>query len=217
MDKEYQLPGIEQHGTKPNRDGLFGLVTAGHQDTMTLCAVILAWGGMHVRHGKALFRAGPKWRAVAEEVRFGGLSRTKAYSLFHKLRAEGALPGMGPAFFTKLVFFLRGKDAADLGYIMDQWTGCSVNLLTGNPNAVLMNATYAWSGATKLRSAFQVSDANDAAHYERFCYVIDSIADEVSLTPIDAELLLMSQGRGRGTWRRHVLAHRQAPTMGPNR
>ena len=120
---------------------------------------------------------------------------------------------MGPAYFTKLVFFLRGSDVADPGYIMDQWTGCSVNLLTGDPCTVLMNANYTWIRPTTLRSDFQVSDKNDARRYGHFCSIIDDIASMVSLDPVDAELLLMSQGRGRGAWRRHVQAHRQAPSI----
>ena len=213
LGAEHHPPGIEGCGSKPNREALFRMVADEQQDTMALCATILAWGGMHVRHGRELFRAGSKWRKTAETVRFENLSRAEAYALFHRLRAEGDLPGLGPAYFTKLVFFLRGSAVTDLGYIMDQWTGCSVTLLTGDPHMVLMNAIYVWDGPTKLRSAFQVSDANDANRYERFCSVIDSIADVVDLHPIDAELLLMSQGRGRGAWRRHVLAHRQAPSI----
>lgn len=215
LSDEYELPGIEQHGSKPNRDALFRLAADDRQDTLTICAVIMAWGGMHVCHGKGLFRAGAKWRGVAEEVRFGGISRAKAYSLFHALRVKGALPGMGPAFFTKLVFFLRGKDIFDFGYIMDQWTGCSLNVLTGDPNTVLMNAIYTWTRSMTIRSDFQVSDENGVDRYERFCAAIDRIADEISLPPIDAELLLMSQGRGRGVWRQHVIAHRQPPIMLP--
>jgi hypothetical protein len=155
-----------------------------------------------------------KWRQVAENVRFEGLSRTDAYALFHKRRSDGALPGMGPAYYTKLIFFLRGRDVADPGYIMDQWTGCSVNLLISHPGAVLMNATHTWVSPNKLRSDFQVSEFNNAERYERFCAAVEAVANAVDLDPIDAELLLMSQGRGRGVWRQYVLAHRLAPTAG---
>ncbi|UFN51582.1 hypothetical protein LPC08_25295 (plasmid) [Roseomonas sp. OT10] len=216
------LPGIERHRSEPNREDLFSLVADASQDTMTLCAVILAWGGMRVSHGKALFGAGAGavWRRAAEEVRFEDLGRADAYSRFHALRLRKVLPGMGPAYFTKLVFFLRGKDVHDVGYIMDQWTGCSLNVLTGDPNTVLMNATYTWKRSKKtrqvgLRSAFQVSDENGPDRYERFCSAVDRIAGEVSLSRMDAELLLMSRGRGRGAWRKHVLHHRQTPTIGP--
>jgi hypothetical protein len=213
----YDPPGIEGHASKPNREALFRMVTDRQQDTMALCATILAWGGMHVRHGRDLFRAGVKWREIAETVRLGGLSRMEAYALFHQLRIEGSLPGMGPAFFTKLVFFLRGSAVTDPGYIMDQWTGCSVNILAGDPCPVLMNGTHAWISPMTFRSDFQVSDQNDAGRYQQFCTTIDDIAEAVGLERIDAELLLMSQGRGRGAWRQHVLAHRQAPSIDSNR
>jgi hypothetical protein len=214
LSAEHQPPGIAQCASKPNRDALFQMVADRQQDTPSLCAAIFAWGGMHVRHGRELFRTAARWREAAEMVRFGNLSRTEAYALFHRLRAEGVLPGMGPAYYTKLIFFLRGSDVADPGYIMDQWTGCSINLLLGQPGPVLMNAAFTWTTPTTFRSDFQVSEMNDAGRYERFCSGLEAVAEAVGLDPIHAELLLMSQGRGRGVWRRHVLAHRQAPTAG---
>lgn len=59
-------------------------------------------------------------------LRTGGLSRCEAYRLF---LGTGAIPGIGPAFFTKLIYFF--SPTPDF-YILDQWTAKSVNLLTGN-------------------------------------------------------------------------------------
>jgi len=126
---------------------------------------------------------------------------------------------MAPAYFTKLIFFLRGADVADTGYIMDQWAGCSVNILTGDPCAVLMNATYTWKvpkkGPKKLAADFQVSEHNTAEDYERFCRVVDEIAVITKLPPHDAELLLMSEGKGKGAWRKYVVDNRRLPATIP--
>lgn len=211
LPSKLRPPGIAEHTSKPNREELFDLVADGRQDTRTLCAVILAWGGMRVKNGQQIFAQVNQWCGAADRVRKGKLTRTAAYDLFHGLRLEGRLPGMGPAFFTKLVFFLRGRNVKDPGYIMDQWTSCSVNLLSEEPSVVLMNATYIWDKQGKLRSDFQVSDQNDECRYERFCAVVDHVAEKVDLPQIDAELLLMSRGKGKGAWRRHVLNHRRAP------
>ena len=213
LDVSLRPPGVEHYTSKPNRKELFDLVADGRQDTVAVCASIMAWGGMRADHGRKLFTEQKSWRAAAEEIRFTGKTRIKAYSILSQQRALGHLPGMGPAYFTKLIFFLRGRDVADPGYIMDQWTGCSINLLTGNPSLVLMEATYRWAGPTQLRSDFRVSDQNCPTHYERFCKALDEVAIRVALDPIDAELLLMSEGRGRGSWRNYVIQNRQVPRM----
>jgi hypothetical protein len=42
---------------------------------------------------------------------------------------------------------------------------------------------------------------------------LDDIAQEMQLEKLDAELLLMSQGRGRGDWRKYVITHRKAVSV----
>ena len=54
------------------------------------------------------------------------LCRVGAYKQFHRLVNEKKLTHMGPAYFTKLIYFLGSKQN---GYIMDQWTARSMNLL----------------------------------------------------------------------------------------
>jgi hypothetical protein len=163
---------------------------------------------MRVRHGKELFTRLGKWKQGAEQIRTRGVTRSQAYSILHTLRANGALPGMGPAFYTELIFFLRGNSVTDPGYIMDQWTSCWVNILTGNPRMIKMDASYRWNNPQKLKSDFSVSEHNNAEDYEIFCCAIDRIADITSLPSHNAELLLMSRGRGKGKWRNYVISQR---------
>jgi hypothetical protein len=215
LPADFKVPaGIEKQTSKPNRDVLFKLASDQSVTTVTLCAVILAWGGMRASNGKMLFSQQDRWREAVDKVRFNKLTRREAYRLLHELRLKGELPGMGPAYFTKLIFFLRGPGVNDMGYIMDQWTGCSVNVLTGNPSMVLMNVTCTWKSATTVSSDFTVSDRNGPDHYEQFCAAVDHIAAAMDLDRQDAELLLMSQGRGRGDWRKHVITHRKAISVG---
>jgi len=76
---------------------------------------------------------------------------------------------MGPAYFTKLLYFLAsGTHGVAKGYIMDQWLGCSVNLLTGRL-IVKLDQHLTWqlqNGRAVPRIDSVVSDANSGRDYE---------------------------------------------------
>src|SRR5690606_3910358 len=127
--------------------------------------------------------------------------RQLAYQRFSVLRADGRLPGMGPAFFTKLIFFMGQSPR---GYILDQWTARSVNLLFCDDPIKLLPGGF-------------VSDANDATAYERFCTRVEQLApilSEATGQPHcgeEAERAIFSRGGKRaGKWRRYV---RQQPLV----
>lgn len=106
---------------------------------------------------------------------------------------------MGPAFFAKLTFFLSRRER---GYIMDQWTGLSVNLLFG-PAIVDMNVIDG------ERPAHVVSDDNSGAHYEPFCQAVESLAQRTGWPAEPAEERQFCKGGPtRGPWRQHVIQHR---------
>lgn len=170
------------------------------------CAAILAWGGMHRQHGKKLF-ATTEWLEVAERIRVGELNRSQAYDAFAELRRRGEAPGMGPAYFTKLIFFLAPQTSGSpaRGYIMDQWTACSINLLLGAPAAVLTDCSYSWNKRGELEAQYTVSNCNDGARYERFCAAVEELAGLLSLSPLETELLLLSEGGKQPLmWRSYV-------------
>lgn len=52
LPREQWPPGIEGQNSKLNREELFALVSDPKNDTATICAAILAWGGMRTNHGK---------------------------------------------------------------------------------------------------------------------------------------------------------------------
>lgn len=154
-----------------------------------VCA--MAWGGQGVgptrRHTRTAWEARDRLEAVLEELRGRDLTRAEAYELF--LREDG-IPGLGPSYWTKLLFFFARRD--DL-YVMDQWVAKSVNLLTGREVVPL-------AGGCPARK-------NPAAVYEAYCAEIDRIAGRLGLTGSQAEEKLMSRGgRSPGDWRRHVRA-----------
>ncbi|MCU0729114.1 MAG: hypothetical protein MUF41_03285, partial [Sphingopyxis sp.] len=82
-------------------------------DALRAIAIVLSWGGMGVRNGR-LFR--DNFEPYANVIGSFTCSRKESYDRLHRINANG----IGPAFFTKLVRYLRPY-APDTGYIMDQW------------------------------------------------------------------------------------------------
>jgi len=180
--------------------------------TAELCVAILAWGGMHPNNGKRLFSKDPQhWIRLSHSIRTGELARSEAYDEYSKLRAKGELPGMGPAYFTKLIYFLMpGTQGKPKGYIMDQWLGCSMNLLFGEKTVKLDENTW-WQTPDEVRVRSRVSDANSANDYENFCCAVEFIANDMGApwTPDLVERALMSEGGRRAhDWRRYVMEQR---------
>lgn len=98
---------------------------------------------------------------------------------------------MGPAYFTKLICFLNPNLN---GYIMDQWTAKSVNIICGKEIVKL------------TPQGFVDSIKNDTKVYRAFCEVIDQIAKEVNMKGIDIEESMFSNGgRKKGGWRRFLI------------
>ena len=97
---------------------------------------------------------------------------------------------MGPAYFTKLICFVNPNLK---GYIMDQWTSKSINLLFENNIVALTNSGH-------------VKDTNSASVYEEFCSKIECLAELLKLNPIDLEENLFSNGGvNKGKWRQFVV------------
>ena len=89
---------------------------------------VLAWGGMGTKYGRTALPAWESWKHACVGLFNGSLNASEAYECFYELQRDRRMPGIGPAYYTKLIFFLGKGD----GLIMDQWTGRSVNLLFGN-------------------------------------------------------------------------------------
>ena len=118
---------------------------------------------------------------------------------------------MGPAFFTKLIYFLtrRVGTVREPGYIMDRWAGASINLLTGS-NRVLLDGTRTWKhlkDGLDVSYVFTVSNANTGDDYEAFCTALDRLAADVCLCVDQLDCALFSTVESRpGTWRQYVEA-----------
>lgn len=168
--------------------------------------VAMAWGM------QGASRSGPRYPRMAwaarkllepliEELRAGQLTRQQAYDLFTAPGKKTKIPGLGPAYFTKLIYFFSPLvDNQSDRFIMDQWTAKSINLLTGEH----IVRVYGDGPA----------DANTGLQYESFCAEVEMLARHASarlgqpLTGNDAEQMMFSLGgRVRRAWRAHVVAN----------
>lgn len=179
-----ELKKIAQHDSGFGNAEVFGAVKA--------------WGGMNRQHAQLSIMKIDGISDVIEGLRTNKLSRSEGFSQFHLMRMNKNLPGMTAAYFTKLIFFCSPSHD---GYIMDQWTSKSVNLLYDDQTV-------------RLSSKGFVTDKNDADIYELFCQRVEGIARHLNCSPEEAEVRMFSAGRGKGRWRNYVKAHWGMPVTG---
>ncbi len=160
-------------------------------DDRELSFAILSWGGMNREHGSTLFTQ-TGWLDLVGDIRCGKIgSREEAYRKFYILKKQNKLPGMGPAYYTKLVCFLNPNIN---GYVMDQWTAKSVNLLC-NKEIVKLTST-----------GFVDPLKNDEKVYRTFCEVIDQLSNDLKMKGLDVEESMFSSGgKMKGQWRQVVV------------
>jgi hypothetical protein len=166
-------------------------------------ACAMAWGGQNRKHARNSFLHAHLFVPKILALRGGGLTRASAYNLFlpRSLGGAGNVPGLGPAFFTKLLYFLSPHHDF---YIMDQWVAKSVNLLT-NSEVVRINADGT------------VSNKNRCGNFAAFCLEIDEMGLILGQGGHQVEERLFSKGARPlpvGAWRAHVDAHWTAASAG---
>jgi hypothetical protein len=177
---------------KLDRYELFEYCQDPNNNNLNVLVAILSWGGMRRDHGKLLFKEPVFALDLVNNLRIGTYqTRHIAFSAFQKNRTEGKLPGLGIGYFTKLICFLSPNLN---GYIMDQWVGKSINLLTGQ-------------NVVNITSNSWVNDNNNADTYEVFCTYIDNLALLLNCTGYEAEKRIFSVGRGQGDWRKYLIEH----------
>jgi len=184
-----------------NREQLFEYISNTSQSVFNCTITILAWGGMNREHCINAIKSFNLWHNILEKIRNGQLNRIDAYADFHDLRSKNKLKGMGPAYYTKLIFFLSQEK--NRGFIMDQWTSRSFNLLHNSP-MIKVNIQKNKNG----NFAAHVSDKNTPSTYEEFCSYIEKVSKSLpeKVKPDVVEMNMFSQGYGKGKWRTYLLS-----------
>jgi hypothetical protein len=151
---------------------------------------VMAWGSQGAgragsRHVLSAWAEREKLEYVLNMVRAGRLTRRQGYNLFLK---EVRVPGLGPAYWTKLLYFFSPDT---LFYIMDQWTAKSMNLLIGQQLVRLQGSA--------------LCNKNKAGNYQAYCEEIDEMAKILEIDGDQVEEMLMSKGgRHPQKWRAYV-------------
>lgn len=190
----HELPGaIATHNRPLSREELRELCRDPAVDVLTAYLCIMAWGGQRRDHGREAWRHRDRIQRALTRLREEDLSQNAAFNVF---AAEEPIKGLAVAFFTKLIFFFR-KPATGY-FILDQWTGNSMNLLCGYE-------------VVPLDPSWTVSRRTTAAAYDKYCELMVELSKQLCVSPDQTEQLLLSEGgRAPKPWRRHVLQERQA-------
>jgi hypothetical protein len=164
---------------------------------------VMAWGMMSAKNGRYALRSPERLIELVRQIRFFASDRQSDYELFYNARHARALAGIGPAYYTKLLFFLRPDDArVNNAYILDQWTSKSVHVLTGSRRFPML--TQSW-----------VADKVSPEDYETYCRIVDTLSLHMGCSGSEVEERMFSSGSrtNAGRWRKYVREQwRRLPT-----
>ena len=187
-------PGFHFPENQVNREHVWNILNDNNDiSNLAKVLIVLAWGGMRIPNARqALQSYHGYWGAIIDDMLNNQIDDMEAYRQFYVLTTEGNLRGMGPAFFTKLIFFLGQKpNSPDKGYIMDQWTARSMNML---------------KCPDYIKFGKYVGKRNDETIYRKFCEDLEVLTKCMGMqNPEETEQLLFS-GRRR-CWRKYVKIH----------
>lgn len=177
-----------------DRDLLKAAATRADVSDRDLLWTILCWGKMRRDAARRLAKDEASWAELIGKLRRNEMSRSASYSACASLRERLKPAGIGPAYFTKLIFFSNPKHD---GYIMDQWTSRSVNFLVNGQPVV------------RMRTPSHVDPRNSHVNYETYCRVVEDLAKQTASTePEEMEQCLFSKvGRKPDAWRSYLLAN----------
>jgi hypothetical protein len=199
MEIDQQLPK-----GRLSRGNIAHLIADPSVDPLFAALAIMAWGRMRRPHAVRFFEQRDNWIDLVRELRDTPTKRAEAYCRFATLRKERRLDGVGPAYFTKLIFFLTSANKANEkpGYIMDQWTARSANFLLGKAFIALDVAGQ--------RGERRVSDRNTPETYERFCTLVEELAQRMSekneqREPAEIEIRMFAGGQRQNRWREELV------------
>ena len=188
------LPQLGLPVARQNRVDLRELVQSGTLTDDEVHLAVMAWGGQRRDHGRDTWSSIAELRPVIREIREGRCDRRAGYERFHSLTTVEAerVKGMGPAYYTKLLFFLPRETP---GLIMDQWTAKSMQLLVARKGPAPVIA---------LSHAGFVTRDNTVGVYDQFCEFIAALGARYGVSDGNAEELIFAGSKQ--TWRAYVKA-----------
>ena len=161
-----------------------------------LIVCIFAWGGMRPtpKWGQLAINTIESYEKICIRLLSGELDSISAYDEFYKQKELRKMMGVGPAYFTKLIFFFGDQTGA----IMDQWTARSTNLLLD-------------ASVVKLNSAKCVDPKNPQQVYAKYLEFISELKTILSIESVSkTEELIFSCSHIQATVINRLGKHHQA-------
>lgn len=130
------------------------------------------------------------------------LTRADAYERFRKLRRQGLLRGIGPSFFTKIMYFFGCKGA----YILDQWLAKSIlalraqNWRTGAGGELVFELIEGNGIRLSFGKGQGIRDSVSGLDYDFFCRELEALAEKLGL-PDGAEAERWAFSAPQSAWR----------------
>lgn len=171
-----------------NRTEVARLCRDKERDVLVGYLAAMAWGSQRRSHARYAWAHRDSISGLLNGMRSGKLDAVGAYENF----AKQQILGLGPAYFTKLIYFFLDKES---WFIMDQWTAKSINLLFDR-NIVLIS-----------RGGWVTRD-NTASQYQAYCHAVLQLGSELGESGEVIEQRLFSKGgRSPAPWRAYVKRH----------
>lgn len=132
---------------------------------------VIAWGVARPSNRTRIFENRERIQDVMAASRASGCP-VESYRLYR----EAAIPGLGPAYWTKLIHFC---EPSGTGYILDRFTAISADVLMAEPLGLLRGG---W-----------VPRSVDERQYAAYCAIVRALAERMSaelekdVSPADAE------------------------------
>jgi hypothetical protein len=159
---------------------------------------VMAWGGQGKLNRSHAVNPWKQRAAIAAQLlalRARSHTRQSAYRVFCE---APDIHGLGPSYYTKLIYFFAHTPPGQECYIMDQFSACSVNLLFDESIVLLMDQK-------------SPSRANTCAHYDAFCQGIDAIGAALGgrYTGAEIEMAMFARNAsGIRPWRHYLKAYK---------
>jgi hypothetical protein len=101
---------IEKLEDRPySRDEVFEFINNSRNDDLTCAFLVFAWGGMSYRNARLILSNTKPMLNNVELIRNNDIYRDDAYHEFYVYHQAKIVKGLGPAFYTKLLYFLERK------------------------------------------------------------------------------------------------------------
>lgn len=142
------------------------------KDIIYLIIEILSWGGVRKDKAKVILNYIEPVTHICNDLFINKISDIEAYKRFYDAIHCDTIKELGPAYYTKLIFFF-GKQT---GLIMDQWTARSINLLAGR-NIISLSS--------KIKNRCTVLQKNNEKIYQEFLEFCDYLRMELQLNSLD--------------------------------